>query len=270
MEPWDEVALTGRRRWCVVQQDCREVLPRLWPGTVRLMLTDPPYGLSAEEEGEEKGKPEITRNGDSAPLVRDFGPWDRRPLDELATLIRGTLGAAALPLHENGAAYVFSSDLLFEATRRALVEKLQCLAPSFGAWCKTNPAPSVRQAGPLSAMELFLFGRRPGNPYNFPGHRCAYNWMEAPVPHYLHRRHPCEKPVQLLERLIRASSSPGDVVVDPFCGGGATGEAALRTGRRFIGIEIDPVHAGRAVQRLEKLSPTFTGEPASLAAAAPP
>ncbi len=52
--------------------------------------------------------------------------------------------------------------------------------------------------------------------------------------------YPTQKPLTLLERVIRASSNPGDVVLDPFCGCGTTVEAAIMLDRRFIGIDISP------------------------------
>ena len=51
------------------------------------------------------------------------------------------------------------------------------------------------------------------------------------------RVHPTQKPVPLLRRLIRTSSRPGEVVLDPFCGSGSCGVAAMAEGRRFIGID---------------------------------
>lgn len=257
----DDVTVSGRRRFCVVQGDCREVVRQIWPGSVKLIMADPPYGLS-EEEGEE-----ITRNG-SKPIAQDFGPWDRRSLEDLVQLLQESMEAAALPLHENGSAYLFSSDKLFEATRQALANELRCQRLSFGAWCKTNPAPSNRKAGPLSAMELFVCGRRAENPYNFPGHQAAFNYIRAPIPAPSLRRHPCEKPQKVLKRLILASSSPGDVVLDPFCGGGSTGEAALRLGRRFIGIDLDGGSVARAEARLEKLSSALASRARAASAAA--
>jgi site-specific DNA-methyltransferase (adenine-specific) len=52
-------------------------------------------------------------------------------------------------------------------------------------------------------------------------------------------KHPTQKPLALLDRIVRAGSSPGEVVVDPFNGSGTTGVAALRAGRRYIGIDTD-------------------------------
>jgi site-specific DNA-methyltransferase (adenine-specific) len=62
--------------------------------------------------------------------------------------------------------------------------------------------------------------------------------------------HPCQMPEAVLERIIRVSSSPGDLVLDPFAGSGTTLAAARRLGRRYLGIELSPEYAERIRQRL--------------------
>lgn len=62
--------------------------------------------------------------------------------------------------------------------------------------------------------------------------------------------HPTEKPVRLLEILVRTSCPPGGLVGDMFAGSGACGEACALTGRRYVGTEIDPSTAARARDRL--------------------
>jgi len=52
--------------------------------------------------------------------------------------------------------------------------------------------------------------------------------------------YPTQKPEALLERIIKASSNPGDLVLDAFCGCGTTLAAAKRLDRRFVGIDISP------------------------------
>ena len=52
--------------------------------------------------------------------------------------------------------------------------------------------------------------------------------------------YPTQKPLKLLERVVKCASRPGDTVLDPFCGSGTTLEAALRNGRNFIGIDMNP------------------------------
>src|SRR5690606_32695146 len=64
------------------------------------------------------------------------------------------------------------------------------------------------------------------------------------------RIHRTQKPISLIERLIRASSLAGQVVLDPFAGSGSTAVAARRLGRRSISIELDAEMAAKATQRL--------------------
>jgi len=63
-------------------------------------------------------------------------------------------------------------------------------------------------------------------------------WDFAPVQYYPNK-HPCEKPLPMLEHMIQLSSREGDVVLDPFMGSGSTGKACLSLNRAFIGIEQD-------------------------------
>jgi site-specific DNA-methyltransferase (adenine-specific) len=66
----------------------------------------------------------------------------------------------------------------------------------------------------------------------------------------LHGRHPTQKPLALLERVLEASAAPGDLVLDPFCGSGTTGVAARQAGCRFLGVERDPAYVALAARRL--------------------
>jgi site-specific DNA-methyltransferase (adenine-specific) len=66
----------------------------------------------------------------------------------------------------------------------------------------------------------------------------------------LHGRHPTQKPLALLERVVAASAAPGDLVVDPFCGSGTTGVAAVASGCRFLGMEQDPEYVALATRRI--------------------
>lgn len=63
--------------------------------------------------------------------------------------------------------------------------------------------------------------------------------------------HPTEKPIELLQTLIETSCPPGGLVGDWFAGSGAVGEACLRSGRRYLGCEIDPEMAERGRLRLQ-------------------
>lgn len=80
--------------------------------------------------------------------------------------------------------------------------------------------------------------------------------------------YPTQKPLALLERIIQASSNPGDIVLDPFCGCGTTIAAAQKLGRRWIGIDITQLSIALQKYRLAEMFPGITfqviGEPTSL------
>ena len=84
----------------------------------------------------------------------------------------------------------------------------------------------------------------------------------------VHGKHPTQKPLKLLERILLASTNKGDIVLDPFNGSGSTGVAALRLGRKYLGIEISGEYLDLAIARLEDelRNPRFqlAGDKASL------
>lgn len=72
--------------------------------------------------------------------------------------------------------------------------------------------------------------------------------------------HPCQLPIQLLERIILMCTDEGDIVLDPFLGTGTTAIAAKKLGRHFVGIEIDEKYAEIAMKKIEETSPLPAGE----------
>ena len=91
----------------------------------------------------------------------------------------------------------------------------------------------------------------PGNVWDFA--RVRYRMDE-------YENHPTQKPVGLLERIVKASSNEGDVVLDPFCGTFTTGYVAKQLGRKFIGVEIQEDYFKIGLRRLG-LATEYKGEP---------
>jgi site-specific DNA-methyltransferase (adenine-specific) len=77
----------------------------------------------------------------------------------------------------------------------------------------------------------------------------------------IHGGYPAEKPVAVSEILIGQSSQAGDLVADPFMGSGSVGVAAVRSGRRFLGNDLNPEALAVAANRLRALGPTSEAEP---------
>ena len=72
--------------------------------------------------------------------------------------------------------------------------------------------------------------------------------------------HPTQKPIALMRWCIEQSKiDPGDTILDPFMGSGTTGVACVRTGRKFIGIELDPGYFQIAVDRIRRELDLRTG-----------
>ena len=87
--------------------------------------------------------------------------------------------------------------------------------------------------------------------FSFPGHR-PKDLITFQKLNSSQMVHPTEKPVGLLANLITSVTKPGDLIVDPFAGSGSTLVAAKKTGRRFIGIELDDEHFEKAQRRIEE------------------
>jgi site-specific DNA-methyltransferase (adenine-specific) len=67
-------------------------------------------------------------------------------------------------------------------------------------------------------------------------------------------KHPTQKPLALLRRIVLASTQPGDIVVDPFAGSSTTGIAAVAHGRRFVGIDTETEYLKLSKRRFAELS----------------
>lgn len=80
--------------------------------------------------------------------------------------------------------------------------------------------------------------------------KIAFNGGTAKIDHKQGEGHSCPKPLAFMEYLIHRFTQPDDVIVDVFMGSGTTGVAALRTGRRFIGVELDDTYFQTAVKRV--------------------
>lgn len=107
-----------------------------------------------------------------------------------------------------------------------------------GWYVKTNPRPKGPDRDPI----VFLHPPEEPGPWEFS----AYNGDTE--------FHPCQKPLELMRWLVRLTSEPGDLVVDPFCGSGTTGAACVAEGRDFIGIDVDPHNCAVSEARISRAS----------------
>jgi DNA modification methylase len=118
-------------------------------------------------------------------------------------------------------------------------------------WQKPNPIP-FGNGKYVSDIEFIIYVRGKGATYNNLGIKEQSKVFNYSSPSSKKRIHPTEKPVELLERLIKIHSNTGDVVLDPFGGSGSTGEAALNNQRDIIIIEKNVEYFELIKSRLEK------------------
>ena len=121
-------------------------------------------------------------------------------------------------------------------------------------WNKANPTPMTNNVF-LPDVEYCLYFRETGVKLN-DGYELKSKWYISPINKHdkdLYK-HPTIKPLELVKRHILHTTQPNDIVLDCFCGSGTTCVAAKETGRRFIGMEINPKYYKIAVDRLNGIN----------------
>lgn len=192
--------------------DYRRFLRQLDAGAADLMLTDPPYAISRRTGFHSVGPKGIERFA----VSMDFGEWDAAPID-----LNALCGLAWRALRKGGTAIVFY-DLwklshLAEAMTAAGFKQLRLIE-----WLKTNPVPLNSKVNYLTnSREIAVSGVKGGKP-TFNG-EYDNGLYRHPIPNNGKRWHPTQKPVELFAELVRKHSHPGDLIIDPFLGGGYYG-----------------------------------------------
>jgi adenine-specific DNA-methyltransferase len=138
---------------------------------------------------------------------------------------------------------------------------------SFYGWHRVDAFFAAWKAAGFRPVGHLVFAKRYASKERFVAytHEAAYLLAkgEPAKPHMMLRdvlqwqytrneRHPTEKPLMSIMQLIQAFSHPGDIVLDPFVGSGTTAVAAKKLSRRYIGIDIEPVYAQQAQERVRR------------------
>lgn len=118
-------------------------------------------------------------------------------------------------------------------------------------WIKPNGAPQLSGDRPAAAWECIVLAHRKGRKrWNGGGKRGYYVHNIANGGTASGRVHTTEKPISLMMELVTDFTDAGELVIDPFAGGGTTGVACIRLGRRFLGAELDEAMGRSANERL--------------------
>lgn len=194
------------------QGDCLEFLRTLEPGSVDAVVTDPPYGVDLQYGS----------------CSDTFDEWKRLVSRFIPEAVRISRGPVVVPTSKlEGEAYLHQLNPVWR------------ICWFKGASCTRSPI------GFKDWEPQFVFGSSPSGQVHDYFHASASSVRNQIL------GHPCPKPMAWALWMVRKMSCEGDTILDPFMGSGTTGVACVRTGRNFIGCEIDTAYFEIARKRIE-------------------
>jgi site-specific DNA-methyltransferase (adenine-specific) len=243
----------GSARLC--RGDSLAILPTLADESVDCVWTDPPYLLSNDGITCVAGR-----------MVKvNKGEWDRsRGVDLDHEFNRAWLAQCYRLLKPGGTIWVSGTLHVYLSVGMAMRQLGYRLLNDI-VWEKPAPPPNLGCRCFTHSTEMLLWatkakkGSKHRYTFNYAamkaengGKQMKNVWrLSSPAKEEKQfGKHPTQKPVALVARCLRASTSPGDLVVDPFAGSGSTGVAAVGLGRRFIGCEREDSYVDVAIRRI--------------------
>ena len=243
------------RAFTIVHGDCFEVLPQ-FDFKFDMIFADPPYFLSNGGISYQAGKV----------VCVDKGEWDKGGTPEsIMEFNRKWLTLCREKLKENGTIWISGTHHNIFAIANLLTE-LGYKILNVITWAKTNPPPNISCRIFTYSTEFILWARKsPKVPhkYNYElmkaineGKQMTDVWRLPAIGRWEKScgKHPTQKPLALLTRIILASTDEHDWILDPFAGSSTTGIAANLCDRRFLGIEQECNFAILGKNRREELN----------------
>ena len=238
--------------------DCFEILSK-FKGEFDLIFADPPYFLSNDGLSIQSGKIVSVNKGD----------WDKGyGIDEIDKFNIKWLALAKDALTDNGSVMISGTHHNIFSIGRAL-QKLDYKILNIITWQKTNPPPNFSCRYLTHSTEQIIWARKSEkfkhifnyelmkklnddkqmkDVWSFPA---IAPWEKACG------KHPTQKPLSLLIRLILMASNENSVICDPFAGSSTTGIAANLLGRKFVGIEKEREFIEISINRKSELDANF-------------
>lgn len=214
------------------------------PDGINCVLTDPPYGVDFESN--------FATNATAVKKYNQKIANDADPEEALASFMH-TMHLLIPKLADEAEVYIFTAWQVFSEWEAALRTLPDLELKNVLIWEKGWPGMGDLETNWGCGYEMIFYmkkGRRP-----VPERRRGVITINRLANGK--NIHPTEKPVQLLEILLKMSTDEGDLVVDPYAGSGSAIWAAQRLGRLGIGIEKDEDYASDANERLEQSGFSF-------------
>ncbi len=231
------------------------VLKKLQPSSIDMIFADPPYFLSNDGITCHAGKTVSVNKGewDKASSLSEKHNFNRRWIRLCKELIspNGTIWISGT-LHN-----IYSIGMALEQEGFKIINNI--------TWQKTNPPPNLACRCFTHSTETILWAqkndKKAKHTFNYQlmkqqngGKQMKDVWTGSITSQKekAQGKHPTQKPLYILERIIESSTNPGDIILDPFCGSSTTGVAAKRLGRKYIGIDNAEEYINISVKRLQK------------------
>lgn len=229
---------SGNNDFTLLQGDCVERLGE-FDFKFDMIFADPPYFLSNDGISVQSGKIVSVNKGE----------WDRADsVSSVDDFNRRWLTACRDHLADNGTIWISGTYHNIFSVAHLLTE-IGYKILNVITWAKTNPPPNISCRYFTFSTEFVIWARRsPKVPhyYNYALMKALNDdkqmtdvWRLPAIARWEkeHGKHPTQKPLSLLSRIILASTKPGAWILDPFTGSSTTGVAATLLGRRFLGID---------------------------------
>lgn len=218
----------------IYNKNCKDGLADLKDESIDLLFTDPPYNISMRSGFHTMGRQGV-----------DFGEWDKGSIQPSEWL-----NTACMKVKKGGSAVIFN-DYKEMGVLRDLLEKNGFTIKEMLIWQKPNPMPRNRDRLYVTTVEFAIWAVK-GKGWTFNRQRSNYEnaiFNHGTVNARI-RKHPTEKPVPLLEDILRIHSNPNDLILDPFSGSGAISVACKRLARNSLAFELDKGYYDESIVRL--------------------
>ncbi len=245
---------SDNRDFTIVHGDCFDVLPQ-FDFKFDMIFADPPYFLSNGGISYQAGKV----------VCVDKGEWDKGGSPEsIMEFNRNWLSLCREKLKDNGTIWISGTHHNIFSIANILTE-LGYKILNVITWAKTNPPPNISCRFFTYSTEFIIWARKcPKVPhkYNYElmktindGKQMTDVWRLPAIGRWEKTcgKHPTQKPLALLTRIILASTDEHDWILDPFAGSSTTGIAANLCCRRFLGIEQNHTFSNLSSQRRKEL-----------------
>ena len=221
----------------LMKGDCLELMKDIPDGSVDMVLTDPPYNIAKDNNFHTMGRTGI-----------DFGEWDKgfdlfSYIDELPRICSKDANVVIFNDWKN------VGDIARYAESKGFVIK------DMLRWEKSNPMPRNRDRRFIVDYEVAVWLTMPKAKWVFNRQNDTYDrpcFKGSLTPASEKTEHTTQKPLWLMEDILKTLSNVGDTVLDLFMGSGTTGAACINTNRNFIGIELDDNYFNIAEKRIKE------------------